>query len=95
MGRISPYSPQFRMEAVQLVHTSGKSMRAVARDLGIPYESLRNWVNQSQEEQQEGMTASEREELKRLRKEIRILQEEREILKKAAAFFAKENESTR
>lgn len=95
MGRISPYSPQFRMEAVQLVHTSGKSIRAVARDLGVPYESLRNWVNQSREEQQEGLTACEREELKRLRKEVRVLQEEREILKKAAAFFAKENDSTR
>ena len=67
---------------------------AVARDLGLTESSLRNWVEQARADRTKGktgLTTAEREELVRLRKELRIVQEEREILKKAAAFFAKQS----
>ena len=71
----------------------GQTVAAAARDLGLTESSLRNWVEQARADRTQGktgLTTAEREELARLRKENRILQEEREILKKAAAFFAKE-----
>jgi transposase len=82
---------------VRLVSASGKSLSQVARDLGVSVESLRSWVKQSQIDQGErpGLTTEEKEELRRLRRENRILLEEREILKKAAAFFAKETDRKR
>jgi transposase len=82
---------------VRLVSASGKSLSQVARDLGVSIESLRSWVKQSQIDQGErpGLTTEEKEELRRLRRENRILLEEREILKKAAAFFAKETDRKR
>lgn len=87
-----PYPPEFREEAVRLVRESGKPMAVVARDLGMSVESLRQWIQRAEVEEgkREGLTEAERDELRRLRREIRVLQEEREILKKAAAFFAKE-----
>lgn len=92
-----PYPPQFRAEAVKLVQTSGKSLKEISTDLGVSVESLRNWVKQAEidEGQRDGLTTAERDELRRLRRENRILREEREILKKAAAFFAKETNRTR
>jgi len=92
-----PYPPQFRAEAVRLVRESGKPMAQIARDLGVSVESLRNWTRQAEIDagEREGLTTAEREELTRLRRENRILREEREILKKAAAFFAKETDRTR
>lgn len=91
-----PYPPQFRVEAVRLVQTSGKSLKEISQDPGVSIESLRNWVKQPQihQGQRDGLTTSEREELRRLRRENRILQEEREILRKAAALFARETNST-
>jgi transposase len=82
---------------VQLFHDSGKSLNVIAKDLGIAVETLRKWVNQAETDagQREGLTSSERDELQLLRRENRILREEREILKKAAAFFAKETDRTR
>ena len=90
-----PYPPEFRAEAVRLVRESGKKMREVARDLGISTESLRQWIRQYEIDsgQRAGLTTAEKEELQRLRRENRILREEREILKKAAAFFAQETNS--
>lgn len=92
-----PYPREYREEAVKLVRESGKSVTAVARDLGIAQETLRQWVRRAEIESgdREGLTQAERDELRRLRRENRILLEEREILKKAAAFFAKEEENRR
>jgi len=90
------YPREFRQEAVRLVRESGKPIKQVARDLGVSYESLRQWLKQVDLDagrRTDGLTTEEREELRRLRRENRILQEEREILKKAAAFFAKETGS--
>ena len=93
----APYPPEFRAEAVRLVHESGLSMRQVARDLDISNESLRRWVIQADVDAgtSEGLTSDERAELTRLRRENRTLRTEREILRKAAAFFAKETDETR
>ena len=92
-----PYGTGFRAEAVRLVREGGKSLTQVAPDLGVSQESLRHWVHQQEvdEGRRPGLTTEEREEFGRLRRENRILREEREILKKAAAFFARETEKTR
>lgn len=91
MGKTKPpYTPEFRAEAVRLARTSGRRLSEIARDLGCSTESLRHWVQQTQVDagEREGLTTEEREELRRLRRENKLLREEREILKKAAAFFA-------
>src|SRR5215217_4276959 len=90
----SRYPEEFRAEAVHLAHSSPeKSIRQLATELGISDQTLRNWIKQAEIDrgEREGLTSEEREELRRLRRENRILKEEREILKKAAAFFAKED----
>lgn len=88
-----PYPPDFRAEAVQLARSSGTPLAQVARDLGVNPETLRLWVKQADIDagRRAGLTTEERQELGRLRRENRILREEREILKKAAAFFAQES----
>jgi len=97
MGRRKlPYPPEFREEAVRLVREGGKSIGQVVKDLGIADQSLRNWIKQADldaDRRTDGLTIEERAELRRLRRENRILREEREILKKAAAFFAQEAHS--
>jgi transposase len=88
------FTQEFQDEAVRLVETSGRSRREIAQDLGIGRSTLRHWIDRRRERQiehppedrQEDMAA----ELKRLRRENEILRQEREILKKATAFFAKE-----
>lgn len=82
---------------MRLARTSGRPLREIASDLGCSLESLRHWVKQTQVDagEREGLTTDEREELRRLRKENRLLREEREILKKAAAFFARESDPLR
>lgn len=86
------FTREFKSEAVGLVHSSGKSIGQIARDLDLTETCLRNWVKQEEIEEgrRPGLTRAEREELTRLRREVKILREERVILKKAAAFFAKE-----
>ena len=91
-----PYPREFREDAVRLYRSSGKSLASVSGELGIATESLRHWIKQldlDSGKRTDGLTTAEREELRRLRRENRVLQEEREILKKAAAFFAGENGS--
>ena len=92
-----PYPPEFRAKAVRLVRESGKKLQQIAADLGVSEASLRKWVRQAEIDagQRPGLTTAEREELNRLRRENRILREEREILKKAAAFFAQESRRNR
>jgi transposase len=89
----APYPMEFRREAVALLNSSGKTVPQLAAELGVSPQSLRNWARQIDvdEGRANGLSADEREELRRLRRELRTVTEEREILKKAAAFFAKES----
>ncbi len=86
------YPPEFRAEAVRLVQAQELSKSQIARDLGIALGTLTAWVRQAEIDagDRDGLTSDERQELQRLRRENRVLREEREILKKAAAFFAQE-----
>jgi transposase len=95
VGRPSIYPEEFRREAVELVRQGDRSMRQVAADLGIPDQTLHNWVKASDKARARAsdpnaLSESERAELKRLRKENADLKQDREILLKASAFFAKE-----
>jgi transposase len=95
MPSTRPYPEEFKRDAVALVRCSEKSIPQLAGELGVSPQSLRNWVKQTQldaGERRDGLTSEEREELRRLRRENRRLVQEREILKKAAAFFATESE---
>src|SRR5690349_20790242 len=87
------FDDEFKSQAVRLVLDEGKSVGAVARDLDLTESALRSWVERARADRtggKTGLTTAERDELARLRKEVRILREEREILRKAAAFFATE-----
>lgn len=98
MPRPSKYPEQFRQDAVELVRSSGRTLRDVGRELGVNHETLRNWVNAAKRAEQsaaghgsgEQVSADEREELRRLRKKVAELELEKEILRKAAQYFAKE-----
>ena len=88
-----PYPPEFRAEAVRLVREGGRNPDQLARDLGCSGQTIRNWVRQADLDtgrRADGLTTAEREELRRLRREVKVLQQERESLKKAAACFARE-----
>ncbi|MBR7829606.1 transposase [Actinospica sp. MGRD01-02] len=96
MGRPSPYSEEFRADAVRLVleSTPPRSINEVASELGLNRETLRSWVRRSEKEAASlaagGLTAAEREELARLRRRVKVLEEEKEILRKATQYFARE-----
>lgn len=88
------FTDDFRAGAARLVLDEGKTVTQVSRDLDLTPSALRTWVRQARADRthgRTGLTTEEREELRRLRKEVRELRMEREILKKAAAFFAKES----
>lgn len=96
MGRPSPYSEEFRADAVRLVleSTPPRSINEVALELGLNRETLRSWVRRAEKEQAReaagGLSAAEREELRALRRRVKVLEEEKEILRHATAFFVKE-----
>jgi transposase len=92
MGRPSKWSPEFREEAVRLYRESGESVTAVARRLGLGPETFRNWVRQDEIERgaRDGTTREEHAEIVQLRRRVRRLEEEKLILQKAAAYFARE-----
>ena len=88
------FTDEFKAGAVRLVLDEGKSVAQVARDLDLSESNLRIWVERARADRSHGktgLTTEERQELSRLRKENRELRMEREILKKAAAFFARES----
>ena len=89
------FTPEFKADTVRLVRQSGKTIAEIARDLKLTESALRGWVAQADIDEGQGLPGelmmSERDELVRLRRENKQLQQEREILKKAAAFFAKES----
>ena len=86
------YTAEFKQEAVRVFRTSGKPLTYVAQDLGIPLTTLKAWVDSSTREPEAGAPSDdERRELRRLRRELETVKMERDFLKKAAAFFAKES----
>ena len=89
------YPDEFRREAVQMLR-AGRAPRELAESLGVSQQTLRNWRRQDQidhRERDDGLPSDEREELRRLRRENARLKQERDLLKRAAAFFARETET--
>ncbi len=88
------FTDEFKAGAIRLVLEEGKTVGAVARELDLTASALAEWVRRAQAERTQGrtgLTGVEREELTRLRKDVRELRMERDVLKKAAAFFAKDH----
>ena len=91
------FSPEFKAETVELIRSSGRSIPDVCADLDLTVTTVRNWMRQARIDagEAEGLTTDERDELRRLRVENRTLRMERDLMKKAAAFFAKDSDPTR
>lgn len=93
--KLRKYTAEFKAEAVELAKSGEKSIAEVAEDLGIPRNSLYCWVSKARPGEQSSFKSNpidSEKEILRLRKENRLLKMERDILKKATAFFAKENQ---
>jgi transposase len=93
-----PYPPEFKAEAVRLVREGGRTISDVAVSLGVTPESIRQWLKRidlDSGRRSDGLTTDEREELRQLRRRVQRLEQEKEILKKAAAYFAAETNPTR
>ncbi len=91
----TPYAPEFRRQMIELVR-SGRSAGELSREFGCASQTIRNWVRQADRDEgrrDDGLTTQEHEDVRRLRRENRQLREEREILKKAAAWFARETDA--
>ena len=86
------FSDEYKAEVIELCRTSGKSVAQVCRDLGLGETAVRRWIAQAEIDagRRPGLTTDEHAELVALRKEVRVLREERDILKRATVFFAKE-----
>ena len=98
MPRTKPaYPPEFGAEAVRLAQSGEQSIAVIAHDLGVADQTLRSWVQRAETDAgtRDGLTTNKREELRFLRCENRVLNQEREILEKAAACFARESDVTR
>ena len=89
----APYPPEFNRRAVELARQGDKPIAQLARELGVAESGLRRWMAQADvdEGHRSGLTSDERKELAELRRKNRVLEMENEILKRAAAYFAKEN----
>jgi transposase len=92
-----PYPDEFREKAVQLVRSTDESIPKIADELGISDQTLRNWVHQADvdADRRGGLTSEEREELRELRRKVKRLTMERDILGKATAFFANKGDEIR
>ena len=89
------FPPEYKAEVVELIRSSGKTAGQVAKELGLTETAVREWVKRADLDagrRHDGLTSGEREELRRLRRQVRDLHEEREILRKAAVFFARETD---
>jgi len=99
MGKTRPpYPPEFRREAIRLLRAGDRSPKQLADELGCTEQTLRNWLRQDDAdrgERSDVLTSEERVRLRELERENRVLRQEREILKRAAAFFARETEGPR
>jgi transposase len=90
-----PYAPEFRREAVRLLRSGDRTPQQLADELGCSAQTLRNWRRQDEAdrgERADALTTDERARLRQLERENRVLRQEREILKRAAAFFARESD---
>ena len=93
-----PYPPEFRVETVRLLRSGAATIRQVSEDVGVSQQTLRNWLRQADLDdgrRSDGLTSSEQEELRRLRRRVQALEQEREILRRAAVFFARETDQSR
>lgn len=89
-----PYAPEFRRQMIELVR-AGRNAGELSREFGCAAQTIRNWVRQADRDEgrrDDGPTSQENEEIRRLRRQVRQLEQERDILKKAAAWFARETD---
>jgi transposase len=89
------FPPEYKAEVVELIRSTGKTVCQVARELDLTETAVREWVKRADLDagrRTDGLTTGERDELRRLRRQVRELEEEREILRKAAIFFARETD---